>query len=138
MAAAIKGAVEESLPFQADHQWNAQPVRIGEYVCAIAGSYIFAACILQVIQNLCRHRRLLLDGLRGCKNEDQALGMLAPAARKQEEGALKMQIRDKLVLAVETGSLMRYWRRQLARMKRRCWRGGSGTGCAGCRDRQVS
>jgi len=46
MAAAIKGAVEEMLPFHADHQWGYEPLQIGQLFCTTAVAFFVAAAIV--------------------------------------------------------------------------------------------
>jgi MFS family permease len=43
MAAVVKGAVEEMLPFHADHQWGFSPLEIGQLFAIIAFTYIVSA-----------------------------------------------------------------------------------------------
>jgi MFS family permease len=45
MSSATKGAVEEMLPFHADHRWGLSPVLIGELFSLIAVAYISAAAL---------------------------------------------------------------------------------------------
>lgn len=45
-AAMIKGAVEECLPFHADHEWKKTPMQIGEFFSVIAISYLLAAAVV--------------------------------------------------------------------------------------------
>lgn len=45
-SAAVKGAVEECLPFHADHEWRRQPLQIGEFFSMIAVSYIIASAVV--------------------------------------------------------------------------------------------
>jgi len=49
MAAGIKGAVEEMLPFHADHQWGYQPMQIGQLFCTTAVAFFVAAGIVSQV-----------------------------------------------------------------------------------------
>mmetsp|Transcript_57023 Transcript_57023/g.183273 ORF Transcript_57023/g.183273 Transcript_57023/m.183273 type:complete len:466 (+) Transcript_57023:131-1528(+) len=44
-AATVKGAVEEMLPFHADHRWGLSPIEIGELFSVIAVGYIASAAL---------------------------------------------------------------------------------------------
>jgi len=46
MAAAIKGSVEEMLPFHADHQWGYEPLQIGQLFCTTAVAFFVSAAIV--------------------------------------------------------------------------------------------
>jgi len=46
MASAIKGAVEEMIPFHADHQWGYEPLQIGQLFCTTAVAFFVAAAIV--------------------------------------------------------------------------------------------
>lgn len=52
-AAATKGAVEECLPFHADHDWDAHPLQIGEFFAIAAVTYIVASMILSKLWSWC-------------------------------------------------------------------------------------
>lgn len=45
-AATVKGAVEEALPLHADHEWNFEPLRIGQAFTIVAFCYIFSAIFM--------------------------------------------------------------------------------------------
>lgn len=49
MAGVIKGAVEEMLPFHADHQWGYDPVTIGQLFCTTAVAYFVASALVAYI-----------------------------------------------------------------------------------------
>lgn len=57
MAGVIKGAVEEMLPFHADHQWGYDPMMIGKLFCCTAIAYFVAsAMVSQVWMGIGRHQ----------------------------------------------------------------------------------
>lgn len=45
MSSVVKGAVEEMLPFHADHRWGYSPLEIGQLFCVVAIAYILATAL---------------------------------------------------------------------------------------------
>jgi MFS family permease len=73
MAGAIKGSVEEMLPFHADHQWGYEPLQIGQLFCTTAVAFFVAAAIVSQIwlglgrfQNAFSSQCIFLLGVTAC------------------------------------------------------------------------
>jgi MFS family permease len=58
MAGVIKGAVEEMLPFHADHQWGYDPMQIGKLFCTTAIAYFVASAIVAQLWTGLGHFRI--------------------------------------------------------------------------------
>jgi len=58
VSALVKGAVEEMLPFHADHQWGMDPLKIGQLFAIVAFAYIAAAACAGRIWRSLTHRML--------------------------------------------------------------------------------